>query len=250
VIVDLGIGSVEETNNIAELAGMLRELRATDPSFRVFGSKQHRYSLGPALTESELAAFERANRMALPKDYRRFLAMVGNGGAGPFYGLAPLSACGRDLSRPFPFTLATDALNADERERLPDFCDEYPGTLEVCHHGCGIHSYLVVNGPAHGTIWDAREDFYPTGFTFGVWYRRWLERALRVLDNDRLIPRLRVGMTRADVLAEAGGEWKTRPALGRPVRYFESDDIPAQLVLDEQDRVVEVTPWPFISARP
>ena len=70
------------------------------------------------------------------------------------------------------------------------------------------------------------------------------------MDDERPIPRLRVGMTRTDALAEVGGDWKMRPALGRPVRYFESDDIPAQLVLDERDLVVEVNPWPFISARP
>ena|SRR6185312_16991579 len=122
--------------------------------------------------------------------------------------------------------------------------------LEVCHQGCCIHSYLVVNGPAYATIWDGREKFYPTELTFGIWYRRWLERALRVLDNGGLIPRLHVGMTRADVLAKIGGDWKTRPALGRPVRYLEADDIPAQLVLDERDPVVEVNPWPFICARP
>ena len=29
----------------------------------------------------------------------------------------------------------------------------------------------------------------------------------------------------------------------RPVRYFEADEIPAQLVLDERDVVVEVRPW-------
>ena len=57
-------------------------------------------------------------------------------------------------------------------------------------------------------------------------------------------------MTRADVLAEVGGDWKTRPALDRPVRYFEADDIPTQVVLDEGDLVVAVNPWPFISARP
>ena len=228
---------------------MLRRLRATDASFRVFRSKQHRYWLGPTLSESDLAAFELANRIGLPNDYRRFLAMVGHGGAGPYYGLEPLSPSGRDLSRPFPFATATDVLTDEELERLPDR-DEYPGILEICHHGCAIHSYLVVNGPTYGTIWDGREYFYPTELTFGMWYRRWLERALRVLDNERLIPRLRVGMTRADVLAEVGGDWKTRPALGRPVRYFEADDIPAQLVLDEGDMVVEVNPWSFISARP
>jgi hypothetical protein len=101
---------LEETNDIAELSDMLRRLRAADTSFRVFGSEQHRYSFGPTLSESELAAFESTNRIGLPNDYRRFLAMVGDGGAGPFYGLARLNACGRDLSRPFPFATMTDAL--------------------------------------------------------------------------------------------------------------------------------------------
>lgn len=122
--------------------------------------------------------------------------------------------------------------------------------MEFCHQGCAIYSYLVTNGPTYGTIWEGREYFYPTGLTFGVWYRRWVERAHLALENERLVPRLRVGMLRADVLAEVGGDWKARPALGRPVRYFEAADFPAQLELDEQDVVIKVNPWPFISARP
>jgi hypothetical protein len=59
---------------------MLQPLRAGDSSFRIFGSEQHRYSFGSTLSESELAAFESANRIRLPNDYRRFLALVGNGG--------------------------------------------------------------------------------------------------------------------------------------------------------------------------
>jgi hypothetical protein len=237
------------TDEITELAEMLRRLRAADTGFRVFGSDQHRYQLGPTLSDGELTAFESANRVRLPEDYRRFLAAIGNGGAGPFYGLAPLGTFGRDLSRPFPFTTATAALAAAERERLPDRA-EYSGILELCHQGCALYGYLVVNGPTYGTIWNGREEFYPTGLAFGVWYRRWLERALLALDNERLVARLRVGMSRAEVLAEVGGEWRARQALGRPVRYFEAADIPAQLELDERDVVVKVKPWPFIAARP
>jgi len=48
----------------------------------------------------ELVAFESSNGMQLPEDYRLFLATVGNGGAGPFYGLEPLGSFGRDLSKP------------------------------------------------------------------------------------------------------------------------------------------------------
>lgn len=233
------------TDDIAELGDLLSRLRAADPGFRVFGSDHHRYRLGPPLSEEKLAGFESANRVRLPEDYRRFLAVVGNGGAGPYYGLEPLGTLGRDLSRPFPFTAATDTLTDEESGRVPDR-DEYPGVLEFCHQGCSIYAYLVVNGPTYGTIWTGREDFYPTGLTFGAWYRRWLERALVALGNERLVPRLRVGMTRADVLAEVGGDWRARPALGRPVWYFEAADIPAQLELDEHDVVVKVSPWPFI----
>jgi hypothetical protein len=104
-----------------------------------------------------------------------------------------------------------------------------------------------VNGPAYGTIWHGREDFHPSGLTFGVWYWSWLERALRASEKERLVPRLRVDMSRSEVLAEVGGDWRSRPALGRPVRYFEAVNFPAQLKLDEGDVVVKINPWPFIS---
>jgi hypothetical protein len=236
-------------DGVADLGALLNRLRAADARRRVFGSEKHGYRLGPVLSEAELASFESAHSVRLPEDYRYFLAKVGNGGAGPFYGLEPLHTFGRDLFRPFPFTQATDQLTEDELERLPDR-DVYPGVLEFCHQGCAIYSYLVVNGPTYGAIWDGREDFYPTGLSFGVWYRRWLERALRALENERLVPRLRVGMSRDDVLTETGGSWEERPAMARSVRYFEAADIPAQLELDEQNVVIKVSPWPFIVARP
>jgi hypothetical protein len=237
------------SNDIPGLGELVQRLRAVDRGFRVFGSEQHKYRLGRTLSEAQLSAFESAHSVKLPEAYRCFLARVGNGGAGPFYGLEPLGTFGRDLSRPFPFTQATDELAEEELERLGDR-DEYPGVLEFCHQGCAIYSYLVVNGPTYGMIWDGREDFYPTGLCFGVWYRRWAERALRTLDNERLVPRLRVGMSKADVFAEVGGDWRARQALRHPIWYFEASDIPAQLELDEHDIVVKVSPWPFISARP
>ena len=89
---------------------------------------------------------------------------------------------------------------------------DYPGLSEVCHQGCAIYSYLGVNGPTHGTIWEGRENLCPTALTFCMWYRRWLDRALQALNNERrLFPRLLLGMTSAEVVAEAGGDWKVRP---------------------------------------
>ena len=48
------------------------------------------YSLGPVLSLAEVEEFERAHSCCLPEDYREFLMRVGNGGAGPEWGLSSL----------------------------------------------------------------------------------------------------------------------------------------------------------------
>jgi hypothetical protein len=181
---------------IAALKTLLIRMQANDPAFRVFGSKQHRYQLGPTLSESELESFERKNQIRLPEDYRRFLQEAGNGGttrdsrvfmgnsgAGPCYGLVSLddAAADSDLRRPFPFTESTDKLPEDDVARWidPDNFPGIPGGLALCHAGCGIMWFLIVNGPTYGTMWEGREDYYPTGLTFGDWYRRWTQRLVK-----------------------------------------------------------------------
>ena len=235
---------------IAELGQLVEHLKAADRTFRVFGSDRHRYLFGAVLSAARVSAFESAHRVHLPADYRCFLTTVGNGGAGPYYGLERLGAFDRDLSTPFPFAGATEPLT-DAKQHCHGYA--FPGILEFCHQDCANYSYLVVNGAAFGTIWKGRpedDDFRPTGLSFHTWYRRWAERALHLLENERLVPRLRVGMTEADVLTEIGGHWQKRPALSRPSWYFESRDIPAQLELDEHGVVTRVNPWPFIVANP
>lgn len=233
----------------AGLDDLIQQLRIADPSLRVFGSTSHQYKLGSTLSESELTAFENANRIKLPEDYRHFLATVGNGGAGPYYGLEPLETFERNLSQPFPLTQSTELLTQEELVLLGDR-DEYPGILEFCHQGCAIYSYLVVNGPTYGTIWDGREDFYPTGLTFDHWFRSWAEGALRSLENEKLVHGLRVGMSKADVAAVLPANWKARQVGDSSFWLLEASEVPVQLELDTQGIVVKTTPWPFISARP
>jgi hypothetical protein len=79
------------------------------------------YSLGPVLSEEEVAAFEGRYNFKLPEGYRRFLMEIGNGGDGPpCYGFARLGELALDmnaeerriwhdlklLAQEFPFTQA------------------------------------------------------------------------------------------------------------------------------------------------
>jgi hypothetical protein len=46
--------------------------------------------------------------------------------------------------------------------------------------------------------------------SFGMWYRRWLERSLRILANEPLVAKLTLGMTKEQVVATTGGDWKEK----------------------------------------
>jgi len=166
----------------------LATLRAADPGFDVFGSAAHRYELLAPARDDHLAAFEAAHGIALPSAYRRFLRELGNGGAGPHYGLFPLGLWdggGQGLEpwgeygagvlrEPFPHSTPWNL--PDDRFMPPDLDDvdaeeawqtaldaEYfdrslvAGAFPIAHHGCAHRNLLVVTGPHRGEVWlDAR----------------------------------------------------------------------------------------------
>jgi hypothetical protein len=171
------------------IRGVLQHLRSAAPD--IFGADGHRFTLNPPLGETQVLAFERQHTIRLPAEYRRFLVELGNGGAGPYYGIHPLGttdgisgdvepwgdAVG-SLAEPFMFRepwndltgRPDDALlDSDEQEywrRLDAFGDRYwhssvmRGALPICHKGCALRSWLVVSGDEAGNLWDdARADY-------------------------------------------------------------------------------------------
>lgn len=171
----------------------LATLRARDSSFEVFGAFKHQYRLGPALTEVEVADFEKRYGFRLSGDLRQFLLTVGNGGAGPGYGVhrlgilaipdvqpATLEASivyrGGNVQYPIEhysnvfstmyfetveelntspeLVQSPSALTESVREPSDEDWDLYRrGTLTLADYGCGMTARLVVSGPSQGTIW-------------------------------------------------------------------------------------------------
>ncbi|MER6211811.1 SMI1/KNR4 family protein [Streptomyces sp. NPDC001642] len=157
-----------------------------------FGADVHRYELAPALPESEIRAFEETHGVDLPGEYRSFLAEVGDGPAGPGYGLMPLAVPRADAGEEW----AAD--DEWEQDRQPGrLAGAFPltgplpgrigspareltlGTLMLADEGCGIHVRLVLNGPRRGEIWRLDPDwggFVPVSAGFRDWYAGWLQR--------------------------------------------------------------------------
>ncbi|HEX6368174.1 MAG TPA: SMI1/KNR4 family protein [Longimicrobium sp.] len=162
--------------------------------------------LNPPLAMDEVAAIEARLGITFPEEYRGFVTRVGDGGAGPAYGLFRLTTALREtkadthpqlLATPFPhvrtynpdtdpeviaFWDRADRGEVSEEEQSFQSLREGAGTLPLCDEGCGYLHLLVVTGPARGTMWvDNRgvdAGFAPLDVTFLEWYERWIDDVL------------------------------------------------------------------------
>jgi hypothetical protein len=179
-----------------QIQDRLRELAGNDPELRRFGARRHHYRLGPVADEHDVARFEDAHGIRLPTSYREFITTVGNGGAGPFYGLFRhdgsdwpeyLRRTEQDLedlrSNAFPHTTDfqpyPDSKPCHRHSELHDYDPCWlAGTIALDEFGCGAFHRLVVTGPARGQVWfdDLASDAgLSPGPDFQDWYLAWLQ---------------------------------------------------------------------------
>lgn len=181
-----------------EILDKLRELDRRDSAREYFGAKVHQYKLRPVAIERDITELESKHGLRVPSEYREFVIEVGNGGAGPKYGLYPLGyehdlrslapwdleGLG-DLSRPFPHEEAwnlpsefwaqqpdpPEDMPAEEEDKLMEQWDakiieQYwlpslvDGAIPISDLGCALSHILVVTGQGAGTVWeDLRADY-------------------------------------------------------------------------------------------
>lgn len=136
--------------------------------------------------------------MVLPPPYRAFLSELGNGGAGPYYGVTPLRPDEPQLARPFAFTEHVDDAGLDPLD----------GVVEAAEYGCGIFMILVVRGEAAGQVWvDARCEtgLGPEHPSFAGW---WLQHMSRHLARFETIDeRMRAGADHDAIHEELDGKY-------------------------------------------
>lgn len=183
----------EYLRNLVEAAGK------ADPEYKIFGSKKHKYTLKPVIPLEKVRKFEEQYHIELPEEYVFFLTMVGNGGAGPYYGLYSLESlalyteCLESYSakeaQEYPVLIDQnrkpeqwdDKIQEWERAESDQECDEImkqisAGALVIGTQGCTYDHLLMWKGSEKGRIvyidWDFGAGYRPffTNRSFLEWY--------------------------------------------------------------------------------
>lgn len=199
----------------------IMELKVLDKNFTLFGSQKHRYKINSTISLEKIRHFESTHKITLPPEYIAFLTNIGNGGAGPFYGLEPIQNSlftDLDYKRPefllnpgkpflhtrpwnleFQPSVSEEENEAEYENERMKFDEEYfdseqmNGVLAICNYGCAVSLNLVVNGEEYGNIWtdDRGSDrgILPSHelgnkdrITFLNWYELWLDNSINEIN--------------------------------------------------------------------
>lgn len=195
-----------------EVLRILSQAQKIDKKFEMFGTSTHKYKLNPPIQASFVRSIEEKYGFTLPEDYFHFITEVGDGGAGPDYGIQSFTKFlteGVDsyskryweeyhysLAKPFvPRTMIADEVEEfsiatkEAYERNPNnyfiyeendetkFCDT-AGFYTLGTHGCQWDFGLIITGDKRGQVFDTDNEgaycFVANSFT--EFYQKWLDR--------------------------------------------------------------------------
>lgn len=174
----------------AYIKDLVRRAGIVDSGRKVFGSDKHQYRLNPVITPAAVRAHEERYHFKLPEEYTFFLTKVGNGGAGPYYGIYPLAKLEHyheNIEESGKPAWIDDTLTPDrwaEKMNLLEDDDVYDQVMKeissgfqvIGTQGCTYDNLLMVSGSETGRIvyidWNLIPENVPflTGMRFLEWY--------------------------------------------------------------------------------
>ena len=190
---------------VKRILKLLEQAKAKDPDFARFGAYSHQYKLAAPASEEAIRKFEEQQGVRLPEEYRDFLTFIGNGGAGPYYGLYGLKALEDDLSdshglrrcRPLEEPVIYPKMSGEEWDRIVnpeggrkgEEVYPYTGVLPIGTQGCTLMTGLMLTGPYRGQVVYYDNDFCGPPFFvrekgFLSWYERWLREVIAGYNDE------------------------------------------------------------------
>lgn len=196
------MGRTSEPAWVKRILKLLEQAKAKDPDFERFGAYSHKYKLSAPVSEETLLEFEKQYQIQLPEEYRDFLKLVGNGGAGPYYGLYGVEAQKKELHNSRVYRVEPDPviypnMSDEDWDRVADpegrrkgeAVYPYVGILPIGSQGCTLMTGLVLKGPYRGQVVYYDEDlcgkpFFVREKGFLAWYERWLREVIAGYNDE------------------------------------------------------------------
>lgn len=172
---------------------LLEKAKKVDSEYKIFGSKKHKYQLNPPVSLDAVLTLEADFNIKLPDDYVFFLTEIGNGGAGPYYGLYSLEElrqrqyCRKQDNKLNPVidsSLSKKMWNElmkqmdDADDDVYDEIEQHinTGVFIIGTQGCTYDNLLMCRGSENGKIvyidWNLESEYPPflTKMSFWEWY--------------------------------------------------------------------------------
>jgi len=199
-----------------EIYLILNKAASVDKNLQLFGAGKHKYSLNKPIDISYVRKAEQAYNFTLPEDYFKFIIEIGDGGAGPDYGIYPFTSFyekgnGEYAKEYFEQRRQCLAVSFNVRPMVTedvnryaicreDSYEEEPGKYFVCDenddnsdrktdssengffilgtHGCQWDFGIVVTGNRKGQVFrcDNEGGFYLLANSFIEFYDKWLDK--------------------------------------------------------------------------
>lgn len=164
--------------DIPKIRAVLDNASRWDMDLAQFACWSHAHLFNPVLPLEDLAAWEELTQVTLPEDYRTYLTQLGNGGAGPAYGLYPLSLPRDEFAQ----YLRRPCIYSDGQE------EKYQDVIQRFVHWYGLDD-----------DWALYREYFPDtpAWKDDVWsdahWREWSDELERVLDEKVVFPLLYYG---------------------------------------------------------
>lgn len=214
--------------------------------------KKYGYKFNNCLSEKKINSFERKFKVKLPEDYKNYLTVIANGGAGPAK-RSHLYYFPSNFSYIYPLQ-KTESLrqnhhwNYDKRtsfrkfrKRFPYFEDNtnnqtignnlfsrtakkdniYQGSLILSHQGCGTYLIMEVTGEKPGRIWfDGDIGISVVCNSFYDWFNNWAIETLQIEEIKQEIYKPNLPITDPKAYINIGNAYSEKGLLDKAIELF------------------------------
>lgn len=156
----------------------IARLRLLDKNLVVFGAEHHGFTFNPPASVSELVRVEESLEITFPSELRTVYLEIGNGGAGPDYGLLQLSSL--QGIRPSVDWPGVEVVNSSDCT-----LQSISGLLAIMDRYYNYKSCVITSGSESGQIVAFEEDqfAYIEGKSLEDVYTSWLDKEANLLDS-------------------------------------------------------------------